>query len=538
MRLSHHSVAEIVLAISCISSAAAATCRPVAVSPAAASRFLSQASWAPTAQTLAQVEATGFDCYIEEQIGLPSSSWSPILDAPLTDPVKQTYVLRPVQEAFFYNGVDGKDQLRQRMAWALGEIWVVSAVKLKAQAISPFNRILQRNAFNTYDVLMKEVTLSPAMGRYLDMVNNNRPTPTKGANENYARELLQLFTIGLNELYDDGTLMMNAGRPVPTFTQDTVEGFARSFTGWTYAPLPGAVSRFGNPEDYASPMVAFAANHDTDAKTVLSGVVLPIRQSPDWDLNAALLNIFNHHNVGPFVCRQLIQHFVTSDPSPAYVNRVVNVFNSYPRGDLKTVIRAILLDTEARNGDTDASIATAGHLKEPALFLNALLRRLGATIAVPDFAKGSGTTGLITVSTNLGQNIFYSPTVFSYYAPGYRISDGLTKITANAPEFQLMSGATAMSRMDVLNTLAFGKMTGVSIDPILLHWQNILGTTPNATTEAAMVDAVYATVVGGTTPQALKNTVLGSFKNLKTPKSMVSTALYLIGSNWSSQVVR
>ena len=285
-------------------------------------------------------------------------------------------------------------------------------------------------------------------------------------------------------------------------------------------------------------MVAFAANHDITAKQVLSGVTLPMRQTPDMDLTGALHNIFSHHNVGPFVCRQLIQHFVTSDPSPAYINRVVNVFNSYPRGDLKAVVRAILLDNEARAGDTNASLAAAGHLKEPALFLNGTLRRLSAAIAVPDFAKGTGTTGLITVSTNLGQNIFYPPTVFNYYAPDYKITDGQTKISANAPEFQLMSGATAMSRMDVWNTLAFGRMTGVSIDPILLQWQNMLGTTPNATSEAAMVDAVYATVVGGATPKAIKDTVLASFKNLRTPKSMVSTALYLIGSNWSNQVVR
>ena len=538
MRIFYSLVAGIVLAISFSSPALVASCRPAAVSTAAATRFLSQASWAPTAETVAQVAATGFDCYIEEQIALPATSWSPIADAPLTDPVKLTYVLRPVQEAFFHNAVTGKDQLRQRMAWALGQIWVVSAVKLKAQAIPPYNRILQSNAFSGYEVLMKEVTLSPAMGRYLDMVNNNKPTATKGANENYAREFMQLFTIGLNELRDDGGLVLNGGRPVPTYTQDTVEGFARSFTGWTYAPLPGAISKFGNPEDYASPMVAFAANHDITAKQVLSGVTLPVRQTPDMDLTGALHNIFSHHNVGPFVCRQLIQHFVTSDPSPAYINRVVNVFNSYPRGDLKAVVRAILLDNEARAGDTNASLAAAGHLKEPALFLNGTLRRLSAAIAVPDFAKGTGTTGLITVSTNLGQNIFYPPTVFNYYAPDYKITDGQTKISANAPEFQLMSGATAMSRMDVWNTLAFGRMTGVSIDPILLQWQNMLGTTPNATSEAAMVDAVYATVVGGATPKAIKDTVLASFKNLRTPKSMVSTALYLIGSNWSNQVVR
>ncbi len=534
MRFFRYSLAGIVLTIS-FNFSALGNCRPAAVSTAAATRFLTQASWAPTAEAVAQVAATGFDCYIEDQIALPAS---PIPDATLTDPVKQTYVLRPVQEAFFYNAVTGKDQLRQRMAWALGQIWVVSAVKLKAQAIPPYNRILQRNAFGTYDVLMKEVTLSPAMGRYLDMVNNNKPTATKGANENYARELLQLFTIGLNVLHDDGTAFLIADRPVPAYSQDIVEGFARSFTGWTYAPLPGTVSRFGNPENYADPMVAFAANHDTDAKQILSGVVLPIRQTPESDLNSALMNIFNHRNVGPFVCRQLIQHFVTSDPSPAFVNRVVNVFNSYPRGDLKAVIRAILLDSEARGGDAYADFAAAGYLKEPALFLNGVLRRLGATIVPPDFAKGAGTTGLITVSTNLGQNIFYPPTVFNYYAPDYKITDGQTRIAANAPEFQLMSGATAMSRMDVWNTLAFGKMTGVSIDSTLLQWQNIVGTTPTATSEAAMVDAVFATIVGGATPKAVKDTVLASFKNLKTPKSMVSTALYLIGSKWSNQVVR
>ncbi len=185
-------------------------------------------------------------------------------------------------------------------------------------------------------------------------MTNRIPPPTL-AQQNYARESMQLFTVGLNLLNQDGTPQVDgSGNPIPTYTQDTITAFARVFTGWTYPTKPGATARFGNPEYYGGPMIAIDSHHDTDAKTLLNGATIAAGGSAQSDLTAALQNIFNHPNVGPFICSQLIQHLVTSNPSPEYVSRVAAVFNdngSGVRGDLKAVVQAILLDTEARRGD-------------------------------------------------------------------------------------------------------------------------------------------------------------------------------------------
>ena len=184
------------------------------------------------------------------------------------------------QDAMFANAVTGEDQLRQRVAFALSQLWVVSGVKLTPPAIAPYLRILQADAFTTYDKLMYDVTLSPAMGHYLDMVNNNKPTTGHGANENYAREILQLFTVGLVELDNSGRVKLDTkGNPIPTYSQDVIEGFARAFTGWTYAPVTGATSKFPNPANWTAPMVAFEAHHDTDAKVLLNNYKMPANQT-------------------------------------------------------------------------------------------------------------------------------------------------------------------------------------------------------------------------------------------------------------------
>ncbi len=267
-------------------------------------------------------------------------------------------------------------------------------------------QVLQKDAFADYFELMHNVTLSPAMGRYLDMVNNDKPDPKncKGANENYAREILQLFTIGLNELAPDGTVITDHfGTPFPTYMQDMIEGFARAFTGWTYAPPANATPQAHKPANWTQPIVPWEANHDVAAKTLLNGATLMPNQSAEADLIAALDNIFQHPNVGPFICRQLIQHLVTSNPSPRYVSRIVRVFNglatptvrqrrtavrdlqaaspSRPRGDMKVVIKAILLDPEARDGDSAVPLPDQGHLREPVLFMISILRALDATVS-------------------------------------------------------------------------------------------------------------------------------------------------------------
>lgn len=501
----------------------------------AAARFLTQAGWGANAASIAEVQSLGFSAWIDAQVNAPESA---IPDVAVGQDSKgnPTYSIRPVQDAFFYNAATGKDQLRQRVAFALGQIWVVSGVKLDVRAIPPYLRILQKDAFSNYYTIMYDVTKSPAMGHYLDMVNNNKPTATHGANENYAREILQLFTIGLSELNDNGTVRTSGGVPIPSYNQDQIEGFSRAFTGWTYAPIGTASSHFGNPANWTAPMVSFQANHDVATKLVLGGVTLPANQTAERDLDDALNNIFHNHNMAPFICRQLIQRLVTSDPSPAYVARIAAVFNNATdRGDMKAVVKAILLDSEARKGD-DGSNPAAAKLTEPILFLSKLVRGLNGAVAPINPASFSSTNRLTDYANGLGQNPFYPPTVFNYFLPGYRVHDAQTGVTANAPEFQLLSEATAIGRVDFVNSLAFGTVGGINVSAAFTQFETILGATPTPATEGKMVDAVYTSLTGAAPSAPIHNAILTAVEAAATPKAKVATAIYLTASSWQYQV--
>lgn len=492
----------------------------------AARRFLEQAAFGPNAATVAEVRKAGFSAWIDSQIALPESKWSTIPD-PAVD-AKGNTSLRPAQDAFFSNAVGGPDQLRQRVAFALEQIWVVSGVKLKPEAVTPFLRLMQADAFETYDKIMYDVTLSPAMGHYLDMVNNNKPTMGRAADENYARELLQLFTVGLVKLDDWGRPVTDStGQPVPTYDQDTIEGFARALTGWTYAPKAGANSKFPNPVNWDAPMVAFEANHDrTSGKTLLNGYVLPANQTAEADLKDALNNVFRHPNVAPFVCRQLIQRLVTSNPSESYVRRVVGVFNASPRGDMKAVVKAILLDSEARTGD-DGSENIATKLREPALWIPSLLRGLDAQMAPSN--------ALTAAAAGLGQTIYYSPSVFNYFLPGYAIN--IPPADAyNAPEFQLLGEASATAAADLVFSLVYGKPAGVTVD--LTPYITMLGAKPGPSEVGKMVDALNVALLGGRMPAYMHDIVTAAAGKATTPKGMAQGAVYLIGSSWNFQVAR
>ena len=317
----------------------------------------------------------------------------------------------------------GEDQLRQRVAFALSEIWVVSAVGgvPDAYAFPPYWRIFRDNAFANYRDIIKAVTLNPAMGRYLNMANNNKGNAAKGtaANENYARELMQLFTLGLTQLNADGSPGARSDNtsPVPTYNQDVVTNMAKALTGWTYPTAPGATPRKPTIRpSTAGQMFAVEAEHDTTAKTIFDGIKLPAGQTAEQDLESVLDALMAQNTMAPFVSQQLIQHLVTSNPSPAYIGRVAKVFldnGSGVRGDMKAVITAILTDPEARAGDVpDAAVsANFGHLREPVLFMANILRGLNATL-------GANST-IYNNTANMGQNLFHAPSVFSYFSPQY-----------------------------------------------------------------------------------------------------------------------
>ena len=487
------------------------------LSAVAAARILEQATWGPTPASVAHLQQIGFDRWLEEQVAAPMS---PIPDAPAG-----TKGLKNLQQQFFANAVNGIDQLRQRVAFVLSEIWVVSGVKINdPAAMVPYLLLLQKDAFENYFDLMKDITLNPAMGHYLDMVNNDKPDPAAGksANENYARELLQLFTVGEIVLNPDGTSKVDPnGKVTPTYSESTVQNFARVFTGWTYPRKPDTASHKHNPPNWDNPMVEDDDNHDPLPKTLLNGKVMPAGRSASADLNGALQNIFTHPNVGPFISRQLIQHLVVSNPSPNYVARIASVFadnGSGVRGDLRAVIGSILLDPEARAGD-DAAIAEndGGHLREPVLFIAGLLRGLNGSV--------NSTNNLAAYASAMGQNLYYPPSVFSYFSPNYHLAGSRLL----APEFETYSTATSLTRENFVNALVFGHVdatTNIDLSPYLSTARN----------PGDLLTAINKGFLYGRMPSEMQQSILTSLESAQTERLKAQTAIYLVACSPFYQV--
>jgi uncharacterized protein (DUF1800 family) len=523
--------------------------RPVTASDAA--RLLDQATFGVTASDVAQVQSIGIDDYIDQQMAAPASQYSGYVYMPSTAPSNCVYdsVTPPdasslcardqyspfqVQRAFFVHALNDTDQLRQRVAYALSHIFVVSSVVInQSYGLAAYQNMLLNDAFGNYRTLLQDVTLSPVMGNYLNVVNNAKPDPANGTtpNENYAREVLQLFSIGLFELNSDGTQKLDStGAPIPTYTQDAIEGFSSVFTGWTYPPLPGAISNWTNPVNFNGVMVAFDNQHDdTDPKPLLNGYTVPPNQSSVADLANALDNIFNHPNVGPFIGKQLIQHLVTSNPSPAYVARVSAVFandGTGVRGNLAAVVRAILTDPEAR-GDAPAS-EVSGRLREPALFLTAAMRSLAG--------KSDGVY-LLIASSAMGQAIFSPQTVFNFYPPSYVIPGTQTL----APEFGIDNAATVLARASFLDTVIM--QSGVAPDPTVT---GSIGTSINLasyasiTDPAALIAQLNQALTHGSLSADASNVILQAVKaaNPTDASAPARVASYLILSSGQYQVER
>ena len=501
-----------------------------------AARFLEQSAFGPTPALLVHVQTVGFKAFLNEQFSAPLSGYPSLPPMPEDPPAgcidncfRDNYTMYPLQVRFFQNSLNRPDQLRQRVAFALSEIFVTSGLKItQPSAMSPYQQMLTQDAFGNYRQLLYDVTLSPAMGHYLDMVDNNKPNPDTGdvPNENYAREIQQLFSIGLNKLNQDGTLQLDArGQPIRTYDQDTIEGFSSVFTGWTYAPLPNAPMLMHNPPNYQAPMAPFEMNHDTRSKKLLNGVVLPAGQPATKDLNDAIDNIFNHPNVGPFIGKQLIGHLVTSNPSPAYVGRVAAVFNNNGqgvRGDLKAVLTAILFDPEAR-GDVKTD-ANYGHLREPAIYTTGLLRAFNTTL---------DGTGLLTYSSRMRQNIFNSPTVFNYFPPNYRVRG----TTSFGPEFGIQTTATAMTRLNYVNALVF---SGIPSDAGGTTVLDLMALAALAGDPVRLVNNVDQVLLHGTMSSTLRSTVVQAVSSVPDTNAVLraQTAVYLVASSSQYQLER
>jgi len=488
-------------------------------------RFIEQATFGPTPDLIAHVQDVGFDAFISEQFALAD----PVLPQPDNWPEnppstctgncqRDNYSMYPLQVGAFSAIMTSPHQLRLRVAFALNQVLVVSAVNTilrQPSRMLPYLQVLSNGAFGNFRQLLTDITLNPAMGRYLDTVNNNRAAP----NENYARELLQLFSIGLNELNMDGTLKLDgAGQPIATYDQSTITAFARVFTGWVFAP-----PRATGVTNFIDPLVPGAANtHDTDSKKLLNGVTLPAGHDARTDLHDALDNVFAHVNVAPFIARRLIEHLVTSNPSPAYVGRVATVFQNNG-GDMKSVVRAILLDVEAR---TDPALSAPpdmvyGHLREPILWVTSFLRPLGSRV-VTDYVLSDS---FLPSGLQMGQDLFRSPSVFNFYPPDYVVMGDSTL----GPEFAIHATTTALARMNFAYQVIYKAMSTNANRPTGT-WVNLSGLESLASDPAALVDTLNAMGLHGRMSPEMRNVIVASVGAIpaSNPLARLRNAIYLV----------
>jgi len=508
-------------------------------------RFLEQATFGPTDALADEVQSMGISAYLDAQLAAPATSLgsfpvvtqnvNQLCPQPGTPPScrRDNFSAFPVTVQFYKNALAAPDQLRQRVAFALGQILVVSGDEVPSTyGIAAYQQLLVDDAFGNFRKLIEDVTLSPAMGRYLNMVNNDKPNAQKGThpNENYARELMQLFTIGLVELDPDGSTKMDGqGSPIATYDQAEVSELARVFTGWTYPTAPEGSAKPHNPPYYLGAMIAVAANHDTDKKTILEGAVLPAGQTAEKDLADALDRIFQNPNVGPYIGRQLIQHLVVSNPSPAYVTRISAVFaddGHGVRGNLAAVVRAILLDPEARgDSKTDPSY---GKLREPTLLVTGVARAVGAA---------SDGVMLRNSSASLEQDVYNAPSVFSFYPP----DTPLPGSALVSPSGQIFDSTTALNRPNYVYNLVY---KGAPPDSTVTGSTGTVATLAAlagaAADPAALVDRLDVLLMHRTLPADMRQAIVDAVSSLPAtdPTGRARMAAYLVGSSVQYQVER
>ena len=527
-------------------------------------RLLEQSTFGPTVALENRVRTLGMRGWIDSQMKMPYSEYEARypnlvlmpydsnIGCPSTAPptcMRDNYWHYQIPMWFFREAFYGDQQLRHRTAWALSQVWVVSANSGQQPSwMMHYHRVLARNSFGNWRQLMEEMTLNPAMGNYLDMMRSTKWDP----NENYAREVLQLFNVGLFMLNQDGTFKRDEqNQRIPTYNQQTVENFARVFTGWGLCETAGCPGRtIGAPNFKDSMIMANWNGHDTSAKTLLNypGVVnqniaacsncnsAAVSAYANSSLEQALDNIYNHPNVAPFVSRLLIQHLVTSDPSPAYVERVADVFdqNRTNPTQMKEVIRAVLLDPEARGSvKTDPRY---GKLREPVQLMTNLFRHLN--VASADLASQSDGN----VSWNmesLGQGAFTPPTVFNYYQPDF-VVPGTNLL---GPEFGLYTTGSAVARANFVQQFidwginADGDWNPKGTRLNLSALEAILTADP---TGNRLLDDLNKRMLHGTMTESMRAKILSAINDLPTSQTQerMKTAVYLVGSSLQFQVQR
>jgi hypothetical protein len=457
-------------------------------------RFLEQTTFGPTPTLMAHVKQTGMQGFLDEQFVTPESPWPALATAQRQDAV----------DAFYGNAFSGQDQLRQRTIFALSEIIVVAMNKnTNGNEIVPWLQLLSRNAFGNYRTLLKELTLDASMGKYLDLANSG--VGGGAANENYPREVMQLFSIGLYQLNQDGSQKLDAfGNKIPTYSQTDVQQLAKALTGWTYSNATATAGSGGNWNYYPGPMIPAPGKHNGSLKTVL-GQTIPAGQTIQQDLDSAINIIFNHPNVAPFIATRLIRALITSNPSPAYVQRVADVFadnGQGTRGDMRAVITAIVMDQNARN---DTPPANFGRLRTPMQHTIALARALNLNVG-----KASGFNYLFYY---MNEGILDAPSVFGHYSPNYHIP----KSPLFGPEFQIYSPSDAINRANFFYSMLYFYPANPALQPLA----NIAG---NANTLIAAVD--NALLFGRMSPQT-RTAIGNALPSQADNNARAVTAVYL-----------
>jgi uncharacterized protein (DUF1800 family) len=463
---------------------------PVAITSASAGRFLAQSTMGATRAEIDGVITKGFSTWINDQFAAPRaiSFWDSLVAGEYNSAANasRTGGHDPIMWKML---ITSQDQLRQRVGMALLEIFVVGVEGIttswKMMNIGNYQDILWDNAFGNFRDILEKVSTSTAMGAYLTFAYNKKANAATGSqpDENYAREIMQLFSIGLYDLNPDGTQKLVNGAPVESYTPADIAGLARVFTGWIFSSPTNT-----NPDRYRVPMIQQAASHELGTKVFL-GTTIPANTDGVASLKIAIDTIFAHPNVPPFISKQLIQRLVTSNPSNAYVRRVSTVFannGSGVRGDMKAVIRAILLDTEARGDSAAAASKSFGKVREPIMRLTTWARAFGANSASNAWEIGDTNPS----GTRLAQSPGRSPSVFNFFRPGYTPPNtGIANDGLVAPEFQIVNEPSAIAYVNFMRNLISGLIGDVRGDYTAI--------TTKAADSQALLDEVNILVAAG-----------------------------------------
>ncbi|RJF98160.1 DUF1800 domain-containing protein [Noviherbaspirillum saxi] len=479
-----------------------------------ASRLLSQASFGATTTEIDRLTSAGYSAWLNEQFSKPQILHRSYIDN-ITAATAQGASQNHFYESFWQQAANGEDQLRQRVSFALSQLFVVSlqdsTVANYPRGVASYYDTLAAHAFGNFRSLLEAVTLHPMMGIYLTSMRNQKESGTRVPDENYAREVMQLFTIGLYELNPDGTPKTANGKPIETYTNTDITALAKVFTGWSWAGADKSDSRFfggsADPNRDWLPMQSYPKYHSVSEKKFL-GATVPAGATPEVSLKTALDTLFNHPNVGPFIGRQLIQRLVTSNPSPQYVARVAAAFANNGqgvRGDMQAVIKAILLDQEAR-ADLALTNPNAGKLREPVVRLAHWMRAFNAKSTSGRFLMPNMDDPL----NSIGQTPMRSPSVFNFYRPGYvPPNTAIAGAGLVSPEMQITGETSVVGYLNFMRD-AIPNGTGSSRDVNPDYTIELsLADTPDA-----LVDRVNLLLLANQMPVTLRGQIIAAVNSV------------------------